>query len=306
MAAKAKKTSQKTPEKQKVSVARQEDGEIQLTLVVPWVRLEKEMESQVKEMGKTITVPGFRKGKAPIDRVTAHISKDELVERVLHKILPEMFGKAIEEHKIRPVMYPKFEIVKAEEGEDWQIRAVTCELGEIKLGDYKSQVRGALRAKAIWTPDAAKAAASGEGKEELTPEEKEQLAIEALLKSVEMKLPEILVNREVESKLAGLLERLEKLGLSLESYLSSTGKTPEQLREEYKDQAERTLKLEIILNKVAEEEKITVGEEEIMSFIKAAKADPNLGDKLDGPEQKRIIGSILRKRKVLDGLAALV
>ncbi len=283
-------------------ITRTEKGSVEIVFRIPWSRVEKSIEQAAFEMGKDMTVAGFRKGKAPLKKVIESVSQEVLFEKALQKILPGLYGEAIKEGKINPIMYPKFQILNAKEGEDWEIKAVSAEAPEINLGDYKTVVRGALSAKSIWTPEKGKE--DSESKK-MSKEEVEQEAIKALLDSIEVKIPEILIEEEVNSKLSGLLERIEKLGLSLESYLASIGKTPQSLRGEYSKQAEINLKLEFILGKIAEVEKVGVEDGELNQFLSAAEGDRSLSEKLSDPSQKAILKSIIRKRKVLDSLASL-
>ena len=301
MAAKKKKST-KAPS---ASLAKSNDGTIQITFTIPFGQIKKAKEAAASEIGKNIQVPGFRKGKAPLDKVISQIPQNTLIEKTLGKILPKLLAAAINEHKIKPAVYPKFELVKAVEGEDWQIRAVTCELPEINLGDYKKIIAGALRAKAIWTPDSAKTAGDKSDKK-ISKEEKEQEIIKTLLETIKITIPKLLINEEVNHKLSNLLARLEKLGLTLETYLPSIGKTAETLRAEYEKQAKEALSLDLILNKIAEKEKIKVSEKQIQEMIKVSAADPKLAEKLDTPEQRRLIESILRRRAALDSLSALL
>jgi len=290
----AKKNSSKTV------IARSDDGNIQITFTIPWKDIEKTQEEVAKEIGKEIEVPGFRKGMAPVTKVIEHISRQTLLEKTLSKLLPKLVSEAINKHKITPAVYPRFELIKAVEGEDWQIRAVTCELLPINLGDYKKEIIGLTRAKSLWIP--------GKGtKEEKKPtrEEKEQEILKLLLEKIDVKIPKMLIEEETNSRLSKLLERLEKLGLTLESYLSSIGKTPETLRKEYEKQAKEALSLDLILTEIAKEEKISVDPKEIDSAIDAAKADPKLAEELNTPERRQFIEVILKRRKALDMLISL-
>ena len=95
------------------------------------------------------------------------------------------------------------------------------------------------------------------------------------------------------------MARIEKLGLTLESYLASIGKNVETMRADYQNESEKTLKLELILNEIADQEKVKVKEEDInkaMAEIKAA----------DNPRQRAAVRSLLRKRAILTLLAGLV
>jgi len=130
--------------------------------------------------------------------------------------------------------------------------------------------------------------------------------IKTLLDKINIKIPKILIDEEANSRLAKLLERLEKLGLSLESYLASIGKTAQTLRSEYEAQAKSAIELDLILNEVALKENITVDTKEVDAAVSAAQADPKLAKELDTPERRRFIEVILKRRKALDTLTSLV
>lgn len=275
------------------SIAREEDGTLQVTFMLPWEIVEKAQLDAYKKYAKDITVKGFRKGMAPVEKAKEHIALDKVIRSVIAEILPPALGKAFEEHKIQAMMYPRIEVVSVEEGKDWQIRAVTCELPSFELGNYKDAIANLSKSLK-------------KDKKELTVEEKQRNIVELLEKSITLKVPHVLVEEEVEGRLTSLLDRIDKLGLNLESYLSSLGKTPEKLREEYVEQAKSSIAMELILEKIAKEEKIEIKDEEIEAVIKASEADRSLSEKLSSPEQRSVIKSILRKRKCLDALSALL
>lgn len=315
MAAKKSRKSVKEPSakatQRKSVIARSNDGTIQITFSIPFKEVKAKRQEAALELGKNMEIPGFRKGKAPLDRLISQIPQATLIEKTLGKILPKLIANAISKHKIKPAIYPKFELVKAQEGENWQIRATTCELPRINLGDYKKTIAGSLRAKAIWAPRQArgKLASSGhqpDKKGEPTHEEKEQEVIKTLLETVKIDIPKLLIDEEVNQRLSNLLSRLEKLGLTLENYLASIGKTAESLRQEYEKQARDAINLELILNKIAEEESIKIEEEQIENTIKASSASSELTERLKTPEQRRLIESVLKRRGALDSLVSLL
>ena len=288
------------------TIARSDDGTIQITFNLPWDAIDKTRNELIFELGKDIDIPGFRKGKAPLDKVKEQIEKASLVEKTLSKILPKIFSEEIGKNKIRPAMYPKFEVLKADENTDWQVRAVTAEIPQIKLVDYKKIISQAGNSKKIWTPDTAKALNEQKDEEKSTKEEQEQKVIKLLLENIKLDIPKILIEEEVNSRLSRLLERIEKLGLTLEGYLSSINKNGQTLRSEYETQAKQSLTLELILAKIAEEEKIQVENSQIEAALKAAAGDPNIKSEPATAEQKQIIESILKRRKALEKLAELM
>lgn len=299
MAEKTKNTSKAA------AVAREENGNIQITLTIPFGEVSKAKDEAILEIAKTIEIPGFRKGFAPVAQVEKHVSEPKILEKALGKILPKAFSDVIEKENIKPIVYPKFELINAKENEDWQVRATTCELPEVDLKDYKKIISDEGKAKSIWTPDKGDPK-KVEEKKEKTPEEKEQEVIKILLDKIKVKIPKILIDQEVDNRLSQLLDRIEKLGLNLESYLASVGKNPEILRKEYEVQAQNTIVLDLILQKIAVEEKINIDEKEIDDLIKATSADPKLAESLNNPEQKRFIRSIILKRKALESLVLLL
>lgn len=280
-------------------LARQEDGTVQLTITISQEAVQASKEEALRHLVENLEIPGFRKGKAPRDVALKHVETQKLYEHMLQRLLPKVYVQAIEEHKLQPILAPRFELISMDENKDWQVRAITCELPQINLENYKETVRAALAAGKIWVPG------KNEGKKEQTREEKEQEIIKALIEKIEVKVPKLLVEEEVNHRLSHLLDQVQKLGLTVEQYLSSTGKTVEQVKTEYALQAEDSIKLELILNKIAEEEKLKAEDSEVEEIIKAT-GDEKLKESLSSPQQKRLIKGVLLRRKSLDTLAALV
>ena len=275
------------------TLAREGDGTIQITLTLPAALVQKTEGEALAEIGRDLEVSGFRKGKAPLSKVKALTPRESLIKRILGKVLGKAIGDATTTHKIKPALYPRIEVLKAGEGEDWEVRATTCELPKINLGNYQDVIKGLGKAKK-------------ETSKELSREEKEQLVIKTLLETVKFTIPKILIEEEIEDRLAQLLDKIEKLGLSLEGYLGSLGKTVEQLRAQYQEQAKNTIALELILEAIAQGQKVVISEKQVDEVINAAQADPSLKNKLDNPQQRKVIASVLRRRTSLDSLVKLM
>jgi len=285
------------------TIAREDDGSIQITFVIPKEKISENENKVLLEMAKDIEISGFRKGNAPLDKVKESVSREKLIEKILSGILPNMLSEALASEKIKPAVYPKFELISATDNEDWQVRARLCEIIPFELGDYKTQIKGLTTSSKIWTPDKE---SSKEEENEVSRNDKEQKIVEFLLKTIKPTIPKILVEDEVNSRLSQLLARTEKLGLTLESYLASIGKTPQTLREEYSHQSEDAIKLELILEKISTNENISVSDAEIDQAIKASSSDPSILDKTNSPEQRIYIKTILSRRKALDFLISII
>lgn len=294
------------PKKQKEeiarTVARSEDKTIQITFTIPKESVKSAETKILEEIGKDLTIAGFRKGKAPLDKVKENTSREKIIERILSAVLLPELSKVFEEENIKPVVYPKFELISIDDGRDWQVRVVTCEMPEIDLGDYKKELANQLKPTKIWTPDK-----NSEEKKEDTKEEKETKVLEVLPRIVKVKIPKMIIDEDVETKLSQLLERLEKLGITLEKYLESIGKSGEELRKEYEKQVKETITLEIALTKIGNEEKITVEDKEVEDLIQAsARSSEEAASIIKDERRKEIIRNIILRRKALDFLVSLV
>jgi len=126
--------------------------------------------------------------------------------------------------------------------------------------------------------------------------------MQAVIGSATVKIPKVLIEQEVDRLLSQTLDEIKRLGLTLDQYLASTGKTPEQLRVEYAQKSENDIKLEFVLQKISEAEKITVEEKEVDEAIQKAK-DPKEKENLT--QNRYMLTNILRQQKTLDFLRNL-
>lgn len=267
------------------ALQRKEKNVIELTLNVSADDIKKVHEMILDEAVKSAEIKGFRKGKAPRAKVEDQLDKTKVNEEVLRTLLPKAYADAVREHNINPIVNPRIEIISMEEGKDWQFRATTCEKPEIKLGDYKDKVKGVTAKSKIVVP----------GKEPEQP--KAEDIFNAILEGATVELPDFVVDAEVDRLLSHTLNEIKSLGLTLDSYLASSGKTAQSLREEYRKQAERDLKLEFVLEAIADAEKIIVSQAEIDEAIKQIKEPKDQEAVKTNPY---MLAQILRRQKTLD------
>ena len=294
----AKKTTSKSTAMPASSVvARLDDGTVQVTMTIPYSKVEEKKELALKQLVEDLQVPGFRKGKVPKDAAIKHIEQQKLYEHMLRYLLPEAYAEAVEKHALRPILAPRFELVSVDDDTDWTVRAITCELPSVDLKDYKKALKSKGEPKAAIKKGKAKDVQSAD----TTRAEQEQEVIKTLLETAEANIPDILLEEEVNHKLSGLIEQLQKVGLTIERYLAQTGKTADQIKEEYKKQSAEAIKLELVLSQIAQTEEIVVGDDEVET-VAASMDDPPTPAPQDKEQTKRVIRSILVQRKTLDKL----
>jgi FKBP-type peptidyl-prolyl cis-trans isomerase (trigger factor) len=94
--------------------------------------------------------------------------------------------------------------------------------------------------------------------------------IDALLEKVEIDVPALFVENEQEKIIGQMKDDVARFGLTFEGYLQQVGKTEETLKEEFKEQATKRAKLQMVLNKIAADEKIDADEKDVAEEMKHA------------------------------------
>ncbi len=107
-----------------------------LEVTVPASDIAKHTESRLKEVGKTVRLPGFRPGKAPMDILQKRYGRAVMGE-VLEKAVNESSAKAMKDRNLRPAMQPKIEVKEFDEGKDLTFSLEVEVLPEIKVSDMK-------------------------------------------------------------------------------------------------------------------------------------------------------------------------
>ena len=86
---------------------------------------------------KKFNVPGFRKGKVPMSVVKKYYGVEVLLEDAVNFSIEGSYAEALKENNVRPVDFPKVEVVQAEEGKALIYTAEVTVYPEVELGEYK-------------------------------------------------------------------------------------------------------------------------------------------------------------------------
>ena len=90
-----------------------------------------------KKNVKKFNVPGFRKGKVPMNVVKKYYGVEVLLEDAVNFAIEGSYANVLKENNVRPVDFPKVEVVQAEEGKDLIYTAEVTVYPEVELGAYK-------------------------------------------------------------------------------------------------------------------------------------------------------------------------
>lgn len=104
--------------------------------------------------------------------------------------------------------------------------------------------------------------------------------VEKIVDASEIDLPEILVEIELDKILYRMESDITQMGLKFEDYLKHLNKTRDDLRQDFRKDAEKKAKLALILNEIAKAENITADPEQIEKEVKEIlerykEADPD-------------------------------
>ncbi len=124
----------------------------------------------------------------------------------------------------------------------------------------------------------------------------------------EVKVPKVLIERELEYMMKSLEDDLKAKDLSLQDYYTSIKTDEEKVKKEYEIVAEKRIKQELVLDKISQAEKIQVTEKEVKDKIKTIakemKQDPlkveatfKKNNNLDGLEES------IKREKIIDFLS---
>ena len=260
---------------------------------------------------ENLTVKGFRKGKAPLDIAKENVDKAKLRNHALNHLLTEAYSAIVKENKFNPIVYPRFDIKEFEEEKDLTFIVKIIEQPKIKLGDYNARLKS-RKASISAYPDhkvgvadksKIKSKSKGANKETKGTGLTNQEVIDAIVESCEIEIAEDLITEEVDRMMSSLIDQAGKIGLTVDSYLQSQNKTPQELRDEYKVIAEKNIKADFLITEISKTENVTVTDIEVDQAISAVP-DEASKKALQEPSQKMYIKAVLLKNKTIQQLAA--
>ena len=102
-----------------------------------------------------------------------------------------------------------------------------------------------------------------ESREKAADAQFEESLLDALLEQTEVTVPEVMIRSQLDTIMEDMSMRMQMQGLNLETYLQLTGSTFEQMREGYREQATRQVRINLALREIAKQENITVTDEDL-------------------------------------------
>ena len=199
-------------------------------------------EKQPLELGSKTFIPGFEEG---VVGMNVGDEKDITVKFPDDYGAEELKGKeavfAVKLHEIKVKEYPEVndEFIKESAGEE-------------SVEAYKASTKKKLQ----------------EANDKRAKAETEDKLIEKIAEASTVEIPEVLVERQIDASVQDMEYRMMYQGLRLDDYLKYTNQTREDYRKSFKAQAEKQVKIQLVIDKILNVENIKATEEEIDNKIK--------------------------------------
>ena len=121
-----------------MSVSVERNGnEATLKINLPVEDVAKAFDKAVAKINKQVTIPGFRKGKAPRAIIEMHYGKEAVKQEAFEIVANKAYSEALDQEKLIPVSDPKVEESTFEEGKDMELTIKVTLKPEPELGEYK-------------------------------------------------------------------------------------------------------------------------------------------------------------------------
>lgn len=277
----------------------------QFDVTVDKQKIISQYEESFNQLMKELKVEGFRKGKAPKKIAQQKIDQNSVSQALIQKLIPQIYAELVKEENLKPAISPKIEIVKAKEGEDWLIRFVIAEKPAVELKNYQQLVRKIKKEGTeanIWVPGSAK---SGQDKTKKRDQNQRIILnkiLNGLLKESKVEVSPLIIESELNKRLTQLVDDVGKVGMTMDAYLKSKNETLDSITEKHKKEITDMYKLEFILEKIADEEKIVVDQSDLKSFL-AGIEDEEARRQVE--KNAYFYSSLIRRQKTLDYLLGL-
>lgn len=113
---------------------------------VPASDFAKQVDAKIASIAKTVKMPGFRAGKAPISMIKQKY-QDSVKGEALEDLVQKTTDNVVKEQKLRPVMMPDVKITAFKDGEDIEFEVSVENMPEIKFGNLDKIVLEKLMAE---------------------------------------------------------------------------------------------------------------------------------------------------------------
>lgn len=318
---------------------------VEVTINIPWADLEGLWQQTLTSYTTNLELPGFRKGQVPqtmVEEKYAQQLQDELLKVAMPQslmgalqgtdIVPIDYPKyenvtfqkgvsvsfkailtvkpvvSVGDYKAIKVTRPNLKVVQATDVDKiltdlfnrWKARTPTANqaepndefakaVGAVSLTELKTKLKADLENEAKYNNEL----------------DFEEAILQEVEKLTQVDIPEVLVSDELNRMLVSLQRNVADRGILLDDYLKSQNETVDSLKNKWRPQAEKNVRMELGLSEVAKRENVSIADEELQSEIDKIQ-DAKLKAQFASEEPKMHLRHALRQTKTLNLLKSLV
>ncbi|MBQ4187325.1 MAG: trigger factor [Firmicutes bacterium] len=119
------------------SVKKLEHSMVELTLEISPEKFSEAIKTVYNKQKKSISLPGFRKGKAPLAMIERVYGAEVFYEDALNEVLPDAYEEAVKEENLEVMSRPDVNVDFIEKGKPVKVVCTVAVKPEVKLGEYK-------------------------------------------------------------------------------------------------------------------------------------------------------------------------
>ena len=112
-------------------------NKVKLGFVVEPEKFEEGLKIAYNKMKGRISIPGFRKGKAPMKVIENHYGESIFYEDAFDAIFPEIYQAALKEHDVQVVDRPELDVEQIGRGKELKFSVEVFVRPDVELGEYK-------------------------------------------------------------------------------------------------------------------------------------------------------------------------
>ena len=135
------------------------------------------------------------------------------------------------------------------------------------------------------------------GEKEFRAKDKRRLEIiEKIIEKTPIDVPDVLVDSEIAKMQSKMKADIEGMGMKYDDYMKNLGKTPEDMKKDWRENAEKRAKLQLVVAEIAKAEKIKAPSESVNEEVKKVMSTY---DDVDENNARAYIESVLENEEVM-------
>ncbi|MBI2122832.1 MAG: trigger factor [Armatimonadetes bacterium] len=122
----------------KVEVRKEPASRVVLEVELPPEDVQKGVDQALDRLNRRVTIPGFRRGRAPKVLLQRYVGKETVYEEAVNLLVPDAYANAVDQAGVRPITRPQIQVDAIEDGKPLRFVATVDLVPEVSLGDYRA------------------------------------------------------------------------------------------------------------------------------------------------------------------------